>query len=432
VLRAALLLALAACAAAAACPPGRENSVDGVQLATDTVSVSNVAISGCNNTVTRDSATPSAPVTITGSDDVVLQNIGATSVTVTGDFNSVARNDVSQTGAHTIRVAGDANTVESNRASQIWLDQATSNIMSRNQVAAGDIQLRGAFRNYIVDNSVTGTANLAPINVPNLNRPSFLQGYAAEPSLELDYNIEDNFIVNNSMQSFRAEYGLTNSTFRDNVIADSIYSALLTSSSTFIANTAQRLWTMMGAVGNTLIGNTVAGAVWLQNGARFNTAVQNQAGQLTLNQGVTSNSLTANVVSDPKQLQSDAADAAQPAAIAAAGECAAGHSHGAASSRSGRRQHHHDAADSHSYRRRHHHNAASSHSYRRRHHHDAADSRGGRCQHHRDAAGHGDHRRLRGRLIRRRQRAFALLRRDVRLCRVRRRAGHRHRLYQRL
>jgi hypothetical protein len=77
-LRAALLLAALACASAALCPTGRANSVDGVAVATDTYSNANVVISGCNNTVTRSSA--AVAVTITGSDDVVEPNVGATSI----------------------------------------------------------------------------------------------------------------------------------------------------------------------------------------------------------------------------------------------------------------------------------------------------------------------------------------------------------------
>ena len=111
-LRALLLLALLACASATPCAPGRENSVDGATVSTDTVNAAGVVISGCNNTVTRVTVSPSAQVAITGSDDVLELNVGATQVTVTGDFNSVKGNDVSQSGGHSITVSGEDNVLE--------------------------------------------------------------------------------------------------------------------------------------------------------------------------------------------------------------------------------------------------------------------------------------------------------------------------------
>ena len=181
-LRVVLLLALAAGASSTPCAPGRENSVDGATVATDTVSnVNGVTLAGCNNTITR--VTAGAPVTITGSDDLVLQNLAGT-VTVTGNFDAVVGNDVQATGEVTvtgdfnalvannvthmnsptrsagyIRISGDRNVVESNSAMDyVYVSDASDNLVARNTVTHERITVGGiahAAGNTIVNNTAS-------------------------------------------------------------------------------------------------------------------------------------------------------------------------------------------------------------------------------------------------------------------------------------
>ena len=163
-LRAVLLLALAAGASSTPCAPGRENHVDGASVTTDTVSnVNGVTLAGCNITVTR--TTPGSPVTVTGSDDVVLLNVAA-SVTVTGSFDAVVGNDVQAAGD--VTVTGDFNAVAANNVTH--LNQASNqfNVVGDRNVAESNSVVdhfylgghRNASGNTIVGNTVTNSESI--------------------------------------------------------------------------------------------------------------------------------------------------------------------------------------------------------------------------------------------------------------------------------
>ena len=181
-LRAVLLLALVAGVSSTACAPGRENSVDGSPVTTDTVSnVNGVTLAGCNTTITR--TTPGSPVSITGSDDVVLLNVAGTvtvtgnfdavvdnnvqaagEVTVTGDFNALVANNVTHMysparSAGYIRISGDRNVVESNSAMDyVYVSDASDNLVARNTITHERISVGGvahAAGNTIVNNTAS-------------------------------------------------------------------------------------------------------------------------------------------------------------------------------------------------------------------------------------------------------------------------------------
>ena len=224
-----------------------------------------------------------------------MANIGATSVTVTGSFDSVQNNDVSQAppSKRTIEVVGSNNVLESNTALGIALSQGSDNLITGNSVSAGSsgsgalVMIGSAFRNVIRDNTMTNGALSG-----NSNTDDFRFDYVIEachfiphlrPRQAADPRSQDNLVINNTADVLKFTGIFRNNTVQDNVVA------------------AGPLQAEYLATGNTVVGNSASGSngIMLKSGVLDNSIQRNAVDSIRIRHGVMSNIVEDNTALDP-------------------------------------------------------------------------------------------------------------------------------------